>query len=92
VARDVVSANHRLHDGLSAELVREERVDGSGLQVGGRGGCCGVRVVNACVLLRFLTAAAGEAYQGPIKQALPLLPLNGKQQKDHTNVQANAVT
>ncbi|KAI3426962.1 hypothetical protein D9Q98_006906 [Chlorella vulgaris] len=32
VARDVVSANHRLHDGLSAELVREERVDGSGLQ------------------------------------------------------------
>ena len=32
VARDVVSANRPLHDELSAELRREERVEGAPLQ------------------------------------------------------------
>jgi hypothetical protein len=34
VARDVVAANAPLHEGLSAELRREERVEGAALQVG----------------------------------------------------------
>lgn len=33
VARDVVAANAALHEGLSAELRREERVEGAALQV-----------------------------------------------------------
>lgn len=36
VARDVVAANRQLHDAVSAELTREERVEGAVLQVGGR--------------------------------------------------------
>ncbi len=37
VARDVVAANRQLHDALSAELTREERVEGAVLQVGVHG-------------------------------------------------------